>query len=57
VALNLITDPHELWFQWPLIGWGIGLAAQALSVYRLRHEGRREEIIARKLRQMRPPDL
>jgi hypothetical protein len=56
VALNLLTDPHELWFQWPLIGWGIGLAAQALSVYRLRHEGRREEIIARKLRQMRPPD-
>lgn len=57
VALNLMTDPHQLWFQWPLLGWGIGLAAQALSVYRLRHEGQREKIIARKLRQMRPPEL
>jgi TIR domain/2TM domain len=54
-AINLVTDPHELWFQYPLIFWGLGLGAQALSVYHLTHEGR-EERIARKLEQMRRTD-
>jgi hypothetical protein len=30
-ALNL-TDP-DWWVQWPLAGWGIGLAAHAWAVY------------------------
>lgn len=33
LALNLLTSPHELWFQWPLCGWGIGLAAQGLALW------------------------
>ena len=30
--LNIITSPRHLWFYWPLIGWGIGLAIHGLSV-------------------------
>jgi hypothetical protein len=32
-AINLVTSPGYLWFVWPLIGWGIGLAAHAAAVY------------------------
>ena len=33
IALNLITSPNSLWFYWPLLGWGIGLAAHFLGVF------------------------
>ena len=32
VALNLLTAPEHLWFQWPLFGWGIGLLAHGVGV-------------------------
>jgi len=32
-SINMIASPASLWFFWPLIGWGIGLAMHALSVY------------------------
>jgi hypothetical protein len=28
-AVNMLTNPHSLWFYWPLLGWGIGLAIHA----------------------------
>lgn len=31
--LNLLTSPGSLWFYWPLLGWGIGLASHAFSVF------------------------
>lgn len=31
--LNLITSPKHLWFYWPMLGWGIGIAAHAISVF------------------------
>jgi 2TM domain len=31
--LNMLTSPHQIWFIWPLFGWGFGLAAHAISVY------------------------
>ena len=31
--LNIITSPARLWFYWPLLGWGIAIVAQALSVF------------------------
>ncbi len=34
-VLNMITSPKSLWFYWPLFGWGIGIAAHALSVFGL----------------------
>jgi hypothetical protein len=35
IVINLVTSRAEIWFFWPLIGWGIGLAAHALSVFGL----------------------
>jgi len=31
--INMLTSPGTLWFYWPLIGWGIGVAAHAFSVF------------------------
>lgn len=31
--LNLFTSTEHWWFIYPLLGWGIGLAAHALSVF------------------------
>jgi hypothetical protein len=32
ISINLLTTPDELWFVWPLGGWGLGLAAHAGGV-------------------------
>lgn len=29
VFINLWTSPEQIWFVWPLAGWGIGLAFHA----------------------------
>lgn len=31
--LNFMTNPGNLWFFWPLLGWGIGLAAHGIGVF------------------------
>lgn len=31
-AINLLTSADYLWFVWPLLGWGIGLASHAFGV-------------------------
>lgn len=31
--INLLTSPKHLWFIWPMLGWGIGIVAHALTVY------------------------
>jgi hypothetical protein len=33
LILNLVTSPKELWFIWPMIGWGIGLMFHGLRVF------------------------
>lgn len=33
VAINLLASPGRLWFQWPLLGWGIWLALHALGTF------------------------
>jgi len=33
VVVNLLTSPGELWFYWPLLGWGIGVAVHAFAVF------------------------
>jgi hypothetical protein len=35
IAINLLTSPAVLWVAWPLLGWGVGLAAHAVVVYGL----------------------
>ena len=48
LAINLLTSPAYLWFVWPLLGWGIGLASHAAGVLgRERQERARETRLAR----------
>lgn len=32
-ALNLLTAPGYLWFLWPMLGWGVGIAFHAVNVF------------------------
>lgn len=34
IAVNFVATPDAVWFFWPLIGWGVGLAFHAWRVYR-----------------------
>ena len=38
-TINLITDRRSLWFVWPLLGWGAGLASHAVGVFALAEGG------------------
>lgn len=33
LILNLLTSPEELWFYWPLLGWGIGVIFHGMKVF------------------------
>ncbi|OYU81884.1 MAG: histidine kinase [Flavobacterium sp. BFFFF1] len=33
LVLNLLTSPKNLWFFWPLIGWGIGVFFHGMKVF------------------------
>jgi len=44
-AVNLWRSPHNLWFIWVALGWGIGVAAHALAFF-LRRTKRPERIFA-----------
>lgn len=33
IILNLVTSPNHLWFFYPLLGWGLGVALHAMSVF------------------------
>src|SRR6516162_2951366 len=35
ITINLSTGAGPLWFQWPLLGWGIGLLAHAAAAFSL----------------------
>ena len=32
--LNIFATPHEFWFVYPLLGWGVGLAFQGVHTFR-----------------------
>jgi hypothetical protein len=50
IVVNL-KDPNHLWFQWGMLGWGIGLLVHGLKVYSYRWSGsRREQMIQRELK-------
>ena len=33
IIINLVTSPKEIWFYWPMLGWGIGLAAHGMNTF------------------------
>ena len=43
---------HYFWPVWPMLGWGIGLAAHAAAVY-MDGEGIRDRMIAEELEKLR----
>ena len=51
IIINLSTAPGRLWFEWPLLGWGIGLLAHAAAAFSL--AGRRREWRATRRRRRR----
>jgi 2TM domain len=52
VAINLATSPGYFWAIWPMIGWGVGLAAHATTVY-FHGEGIRDRMIEEELEKLR----
>ncbi len=38
--MNVMRSPDDLWFYWPLCGWGMGLALHAWIVYQHRDKTR-----------------
>ena len=50
VFWNLRHNPDQLWFQWPMLGWGIGLLSHGISVFSYRwNSARKEQMIKREL--------
>jgi sensor histidine kinase YesM len=33
IIVNLVTSPKNIWFFFPMLGWGIGLVAHAMNVF------------------------
>ncbi|SDQ43042.1 Histidine kinase [Chryseobacterium soldanellicola] len=33
IIVNLITSPQNIWFYFPMLGWGIGVVAHGMSVF------------------------
>lgn len=33
IAINFLSQSQELWFQWPLLGWGLGILGHAFLVW------------------------
>ena len=33
IAINIFGGSHHFWAIWPILGWGIGVAMQGLSLY------------------------
>ena len=52
VAINLATSPGYFWAIWPMMGWGVGLAAHAATIY-FHGEDMRDQLIEKELEKLR----
>lgn len=53
IIINLQSSPEQLWFYWPLLGWGIAIAFHALGVFVFfRGSLLKERLISRELRKL-----
>jgi 2TM domain len=52
VAIWFLTQSDYFWPIWPMMGWGIGLAAHAASVY-MNGDGIRDKMIEEELEKLR----
>ena len=54
VAINLMTSPGQLWFYWPLLCWGFGLAFHGFAIFM--RTGLMERMTERELEKERDED-
>ena len=33
IVINLLTTPKQIWFYWPMLGWGVGVVFHAMKVF------------------------
>ncbi|HEY2356654.1 MAG TPA: 2TM domain-containing protein [Phenylobacterium sp.] len=52
VAMNLVSSPGYFWAIWPIIGWGLALAAHGIAVYHFGGDVR-ERAVEEELRRLR----
>jgi hypothetical protein len=51
ILINLAASPAHFWFQWPLMGWGLGLFLHALVIFGMTGgSSLRAQMIERELR-------
>jgi len=51
VGINLVLTPDQLWFQWPLMGWGLGILLHlGLIAFLPKHAETRQRRLAPELR-------
>jgi hypothetical protein len=50
ITINLSSASGHLWFRWPLLGWGIGLATHAVAAFSLTEQRREWRATRRRLR-------
>ncbi|MFN3231502.1 MAG: 2TM domain-containing protein [Alphaproteobacteria bacterium] len=43
IGVNLAMTPDNLWFVWPLVGWGIGIFFHGLTVFLFASGGKVKE--------------
>ncbi len=57
VTVNLIKTPQNLWFYWPLCGWGIGIVLHAWRVFSSSElSGFRQRMIEREMKKQSGPE-
>ena len=56
VAINLITSPGYFWAIWAMLGWGLGLLAQGITVY-MDGESMRDRLIEQEMEKLRKSRL
>ena len=57
ITMNLLTSPHDLWFYWPLLGWGCGLVGHALTAFNRNSEGYRRQFVTWKAQREGTPSV
>ena len=56
VMITLLTSDDYFWFIWPMLGWGIGLAAHGVTVY-MDGESMRDRLIEQEFEKLRKSRL
>jgi len=56
LIINLITNPHRLWFWWVTVIWGIVLIIQAINIFTIKDHFLGEEWEQKKIRDLMEKD-